>query len=234
MRFGMIALTDCAPIVMAHELGYFKQFGITSIISKEASSGRHTGQAVPRREPRDAHADRDAVRIDHEPGRLPGETDGHPLAAQSQWPGDHLEQQAEAGRHEDAAGSQAHRRQGKKRGPTADVCDDVPTRHARDVDALLAGVRRHPSRQGREPDHDFAGSDGRQHEGRQDGRLLRRRAVEQPRHRRRDRVHRDHDPADVAGPSGEGLRVHRGVRQRESEVGEGRPQGPSSGERVSR
>src|SRR5713226_464848 len=37
VRFGIIALTDCAPIVMAHELGYFKQFGITSIISKEAS-----------------------------------------------------------------------------------------------------------------------------------------------------------------------------------------------------
>src|SRR5947208_13781713 len=37
MRFGIIALTDCAPIVMAHELGYFKQFGINSVISKEAS-----------------------------------------------------------------------------------------------------------------------------------------------------------------------------------------------------
>jgi nitrate/nitrite transport system substrate-binding protein len=37
MKFGMIALTDCAPIVMAHELGYFKKFGIESTISKEAS-----------------------------------------------------------------------------------------------------------------------------------------------------------------------------------------------------
>src|SRR5687767_2566471 len=37
MRFGMIALTDCAPIVIAHELGYFKKFGIDSIVSKEAS-----------------------------------------------------------------------------------------------------------------------------------------------------------------------------------------------------
>ena len=37
VRFGIIALTDCAPIVMAHELGYFKQFGIDSVISKEAS-----------------------------------------------------------------------------------------------------------------------------------------------------------------------------------------------------
>src|SRR5229473_5767343 len=37
MRFGIIALTDCSPLVMAHELGYFKQFGINSVISKEAS-----------------------------------------------------------------------------------------------------------------------------------------------------------------------------------------------------
>src|ERR671910_227800 len=37
MRFGIIALTDCAPIVMAHELGHFKKFGINSVVSKEAS-----------------------------------------------------------------------------------------------------------------------------------------------------------------------------------------------------
>ena len=37
VRIGMIALTDCSPIVIAHELGYFKKFGITSTVSKEAS-----------------------------------------------------------------------------------------------------------------------------------------------------------------------------------------------------
>src|ERR687895_1250597 len=37
MGFGIIALTDCAPIVIAHELGYFKKFGINSVVSKEAS-----------------------------------------------------------------------------------------------------------------------------------------------------------------------------------------------------
>src|SRR5215203_7448390 len=37
MRFGIIALTDCAPIVIAHELGFFKKFGIDSVVSKEAS-----------------------------------------------------------------------------------------------------------------------------------------------------------------------------------------------------
>jgi len=37
VRFGVIALTDCASIVMAHELGLFKKHGIESTISKEAS-----------------------------------------------------------------------------------------------------------------------------------------------------------------------------------------------------
>jgi nitrate/nitrite transport system substrate-binding protein len=37
VRLGIIALTDCAPIVIAHELGYFKKFGINSTVSKEAS-----------------------------------------------------------------------------------------------------------------------------------------------------------------------------------------------------
>jgi len=37
VRFGMIALTDCASIVMAHELGLFKKFGVNSVVSKEAS-----------------------------------------------------------------------------------------------------------------------------------------------------------------------------------------------------
>jgi len=37
IRLGIIALTDCSSIVMAHELGLFKKHGIESTISKEAS-----------------------------------------------------------------------------------------------------------------------------------------------------------------------------------------------------
>jgi nitrate/nitrite transport system substrate-binding protein len=37
VRFGIIALTDCSTIVMAHELGLFKKHGIESTVSKEAS-----------------------------------------------------------------------------------------------------------------------------------------------------------------------------------------------------
>jgi nitrate/nitrite transport system substrate-binding protein len=37
MKFGMIALTDCSPIVIAHEKGLFKKYGIHSVVSKGAN-----------------------------------------------------------------------------------------------------------------------------------------------------------------------------------------------------
>ncbi len=37
IKLGIIALTDCAPIVIAHEKGLFKKYGINSTVSKEAS-----------------------------------------------------------------------------------------------------------------------------------------------------------------------------------------------------
>ncbi len=37
VNFGIIALTDCSPIVIAHEKGLFKKYGIRSTITKGAS-----------------------------------------------------------------------------------------------------------------------------------------------------------------------------------------------------
>lgn len=37
LTLGIIPLTDCAPIVIAHEKGYFKKYGLETTISKEAS-----------------------------------------------------------------------------------------------------------------------------------------------------------------------------------------------------
>jgi len=37
MNFGMIALTDCSPIVIAHEKGLFKKHGIASTVTKGAN-----------------------------------------------------------------------------------------------------------------------------------------------------------------------------------------------------
>jgi nitrate/nitrite transport system substrate-binding protein len=37
LRFGIIALTDCSPIVIAHEKGLFKKYGINSTVIKGAN-----------------------------------------------------------------------------------------------------------------------------------------------------------------------------------------------------
>src|SRR5438105_1341604 len=37
ISFGMIALTDCSPIVIAHEKGLFKKYGINSTVTKGAN-----------------------------------------------------------------------------------------------------------------------------------------------------------------------------------------------------
>jgi nitrate/nitrite transport system substrate-binding protein len=37
IRLGIIPLTDCAPVVMAHEYGLFKKYGVNVVVSKEAS-----------------------------------------------------------------------------------------------------------------------------------------------------------------------------------------------------
>src|SRR5262245_29149460 len=37
LRFGIIALTDNSPIVIAHEKGFFKKYGIRSTVAKGAS-----------------------------------------------------------------------------------------------------------------------------------------------------------------------------------------------------
>ena len=37
INFGMIALTDCSPIVIAHEKGLFKKYGINSTVTKGAN-----------------------------------------------------------------------------------------------------------------------------------------------------------------------------------------------------
>jgi nitrate/nitrite transport system substrate-binding protein len=37
LKFGIIALTDCSSIVIAHEKGLFKKYGINSVVSKGAS-----------------------------------------------------------------------------------------------------------------------------------------------------------------------------------------------------
>ena len=113
--------------------------------------GGHPRQAVARREPGDAHADRDAVCVDDGVGGLAGEADGDPVAAQPQRPGDHAQQQAETGGCEDTGRPQAAGRQGQGRRRPDDVRDDLSAGNPRDVDALLARRRAASIRIGTSP-----------------------------------------------------------------------------------
>ena len=231
IRFGIIALTDCAPIVMAHELGYFKKFGIESIVSKEASwavirdklslgenqathmligmplastMGLAGSPVKPMVIPWLLNRNGQAITLNNKlkTAGVRKPADVKPLAEKAK-----------------AAGE-----------PLAFAMTFPPGTHAMWMRYWLASG-------GINPDKDVSlitippRADGRQHEGGQDGRLLRRRAVEQPRHRGRHRLHGDHHAADVEGPSREGVRVHRGVRHEEPEDGQGDPQGAAPGER---
>ena len=45
LKVGMIALTDCAPFVIAREKGFFKKFGINATVIKGASGAFTVGIA---------------------------------------------------------------------------------------------------------------------------------------------------------------------------------------------
>ena len=102
---------------------------------------------------------------------------------------------------------------------------DLPRRHPRYVDPLLAGGRRHRSRQGRLDHRRAAAADGGQHEGRQHGRLLRRRAVERPARQPGHRLHRLHDRRNLEEPSREVARHARRLGRQESQGRHGRADG---------
>ena len=189
IRFGIIALTDCAPIVMAHELGYFKKFGIESMVSKEASwavirdklslgenqathmligmplastMGLAGSPVKPMVTPWLLNRNGQAITLNNKLKNAGVRKPAHvkPLAEKAK-----------------AAGE-----------PLAFAMTFPPGTHAMWMRYWLGAGRRQPG-QGRQPHHDPAAADGRQHESRQDGRLLCGRAVEQPRHRGRHRLH---------------------------------------------
>jgi nitrate/nitrite transport system substrate-binding protein len=66
----------------------------------------------------------------------------------------------------------------------------------------------HQPVQGRQEHHRAAAADGGQHARRQHGWLLRRRALEQPRHHRQHRLHRGDHAGHLDRPSGKGARHH--------------------------
>ena len=94
VRIGIIALTDCSSIVMAHELGPLQEARHRVDDLEGGVVGGHPRPPHARREPGDAHALRDALRVDDGPPRLAEEADDHPVLPEPQRPGDHAHQGA--------------------------------------------------------------------------------------------------------------------------------------------
>ena len=69
MNFGIIALTDCSPIVIAHEKGFFKKYGINSTVTKIASWAAIRDALANGDTQAHAHAHRHADRLDDGPRR---------------------------------------------------------------------------------------------------------------------------------------------------------------------
>ena len=63
LRFGMIALTDCSPIVIAHEKGLFQEIRHQLHRHQRRQLGGHPRLAFERRHPSHAHAHRHAASL---------------------------------------------------------------------------------------------------------------------------------------------------------------------------
>ncbi len=142
VRFGIIALTDCSSIVMAHELGLFKKYGIDSIVSKEASWAVIRDKLSLGENQATHMLLGYAVRVHHGVERISGEAHGNSMATQPERAGHYAEQEAEGFGRERPQGSQATCGQGTHDREPDDIRDDVSAGHARDVDALLARIGR--------------------------------------------------------------------------------------------
>ena len=175
-------------------------------------------------------------RFDDGPARLAQEADGHSVDAQPQRSGDHAQGAISRARSPPIPrrSSRSWTRPRSKGTPMTFAMTFPPGTHAMWMRYFLGGGR-HQSRQGRRAGHDAAAADGREHEGRQDGRLLRRRALERARHRRRHRLHGHHHAGHVEGPSRRRSAPSREeFADEEPQDGQGRAQGAARSQRVAR
>ena len=186
VKIGFIPLTDCSSVVMASVMEFDKKYGIKIIPSKEASWAAVRDKLV--------NGELDAAHVLY----------GLIYGVQMGIGGPKKDMNILMNLNHNGQAFTLSRKlydKGVKDGDFAERADqegkgrihvraDLPDRHARHVDLLLARGARHPSVPGREGDRGAAAADGGQHARRQHGRLLRRRAVELPRDHGQDRLHR--------------------------------------------
>src|ERR1041384_8081268 len=138
MKFGMIALTDCSPIVIAHEKGLFKKYGLSSIVSKGAnwaairdSLSNGDLQATHMLIGMPIASTMGLLGSPKKPMIIPWllNRNGQAITLKADWKGKVVGDPK-------ALKPLARPRQEPRR--AADVCHDLSTRHTRHVDALLS------------------------------------------------------------------------------------------------
>ena len=206
LKFGIIALTDCSPIVIAHEKGLFKKYGIDSTVSKGASWA-----AI-----RDALSNGDIQATHMLIGMPIASTMG--LLGSPKKPmvvpwllnrnGQAITLKAE---FKGKVGSDPNALkpfvdEAKAKGtPMTFAMTFPPGTHAMWMRYYLASGGIHPDR-----------------------------TVERASDRRRHRFHVDHDTGNLARSSGESLRLHSRIRGKESEDGQSGAKGSARSERLAR
>ena len=215
MKIGFIPLTDCASVVIASVMEFDKKYGIKIVPSKEASWAAVRDKLV--------NGELDAAHVLY--GLIYGVQMGIGGPKKDMAVLMNLNHNGQAitlsNQLKDKGAIDGAKLKAlidrEKREYT--FAQTFPTgTHAMWIYYWLA-AQRHQSVQRREDDRRAAAADGRQHARRQHGRLLRRRAVEQPRDLRQDRLHRGDDAGHLEGSSGEDARHDAEFVQKNPEHG---------------
>ena len=202
VRFGMIALTDCSSIVMAHELGLFKKYGIESTISKEASWAAIRDKLTIGENHATHMLFGMPFLVDHGTARFAGEADDYSVELNRNGQAITLENDLKTKGVRTPQQLKPIVDEGKKAGkPLTFAMTFPPGTHAMWTRYWLAAGGINPDKDVT-LNYDSASADGGEYEGRQDGRILRRRALERSSDRRRHWLHGGDDAANLERSSG--------------------------------
>ena len=230
-KLGFIALTDAAPLFVAKEKGIFAKYGVPDTeVLKQASWGATRDNLVLGGEGNGIDGAHILTPMPYliSAGKVTQNNQPTPMyiLARLNLNGQCISVAKEYRRHQGRRRYQAVQGRAREEEGLRQVDQgrhDLPRRHPRSLDPLLARRRRHRSRQGHRDHRRSAAADGGEHEGRHDGLLLRLRAVEPAAHPPEHRLHRDHHRRTLEQASGEVARHARGLRRQESR----RPPTPS-------
>ena len=195
---GFIALSDAGPLFVAKDKGLFAKYGMPDVeVAKQASWGTTRDNLVLGSEGNGIDGAHILTPMPYliSAGKVTQNNVPTPMYILARL---NLDSQCISVSNEyadlklgvDTAPFKVALEKKKAAGKSIKAAMTFPGRHPRSVDPLLARRRRHRPRQGYRNHRGAAAADGRQHEGRHHGLLLRGRAVEPAVDQSEDRLHR--------------------------------------------